>query len=72
MSDSKWFYFAIVLSLALFGLQYMRYLSSKEQLAQKEARMRQKMQAKADRQAKKHRDHEERHTKGGKTKENVD
>ena len=56
MSDSKWFYLALVLSFAFFALQYMRYIANKELMAQKEAKLRVKMQAKALRKEEKERE----------------
>jgi hypothetical protein len=48
-SSNKWFYLALFLSFAFFGLQYMRYIGNRELMAQKEAKLRIKMQAKAQR-----------------------
>jgi heme/copper-type cytochrome/quinol oxidase subunit 3 len=39
-SGSTWFYLAMALSLAFFGLQYMKYLANKEQLVLKEEKLR--------------------------------
>ena len=57
--DKKWFFLALVLSLAFFGLQYLRYINNKDVMAQKEQKLKQKVNAKATKKEQKQKEIEE-------------
>lgn len=57
--DKKWFFLALILSMAFFGLQYLRYINNKDVMEQKEAKLRLKVSAKATKKEKKQKEIEE-------------